>query len=121
MVRWTLLNGSAWCIEKKFLRRYKGTSDIFLGVEHRMRKEAMEEQFNFEAKQSWRFAGRVFVAVDSNLGAVIGKEERTVMSNEGLIAQAWVHVRGGMRVFAVYFWHSEGWTPRNEALMEAVV
>ena len=22
-----------------------------------------------------------------------------------------------MRVFAVYFWHSEGWTPRNEALM----
>ena len=26
-----------------------------------------------------------------------------------------------MRVFAVYFWHSEGWTPRNEALVEAVV
>ena len=26
-----------------------------------------------------------------------------------------------MRVFAVYIWHSEGWTPRNEALMEAVV
>ena len=26
-----------------------------------------------------------------------------------------------MRVFSVYFWHSEGWTPRNEALLEAVV
>ena len=26
-----------------------------------------------------------------------------------------------MRVFAVYFWHSEGWPPSNEALMEAVV
>ena len=26
-----------------------------------------------------------------------------------------------MRSFAVYFWHSEGWRPRNEALMEAVV
>ena len=26
-----------------------------------------------------------------------------------------------MRFFAEYFWHSEGWTPRNEALMEAVV
>ena len=26
-----------------------------------------------------------------------------------------------MRVFAVYFWHSAGWTPRDEALMEAVV
>ena len=26
-----------------------------------------------------------------------------------------------MRVFAVYSWHSERWTPRNQALMEAVV
>ena len=26
-----------------------------------------------------------------------------------------------MRVFLVYFWHSEGWAPRNEALLEAVV
>ena len=26
-----------------------------------------------------------------------------------------------MRVFSVYFWHSGGWTPRNEALLEAVV
>ena len=25
-----------------------------------------------------------------------------------------------MRVFSVYFWYSEGWTPRNEALLEAV-
>ena len=26
-----------------------------------------------------------------------------------------------MRVIAVYFWHSAGWTPIREALMEAVV
>ena len=26
-----------------------------------------------------------------------------------------------MRVFAVHSWHTEGWTPRNKALMEAVV
>ena len=26
-----------------------------------------------------------------------------------------------MRVFSVYFWHSESGTPRNEALMEAIV
>ena len=26
-----------------------------------------------------------------------------------------------MRVFSVYFLHSEGWTPRNEALLEAVL
>ena len=32
-----------------------------------------------------------------------------------------VNVRGGMRAFAVFFWPSTGWTPRNEALMAAVV
>ena len=58
IVRCTLLNGSAWSTEK-FLRRYKGTFDIFFGVEHRMRNEEMEEQFNKEAKQGWRFAGRL--------------------------------------------------------------
>ena len=26
-----------------------------------------------------------------------------------------------MRIFPVQFWDSEGWTPRNEALLEAVV
>ena len=26
-----------------------------------------------------------------------------------------------MRIFAVCFWHSEGWTSRNEALLEAVL
>ena len=65
-----------------------------------------------------------FVAVDSNLGAVVGVEEGAMDSipgNEGRIAQAWLNVRGGLRVFPVYFWHSEGWTPRNEALLEAVL
>ena len=91
------------------MRRYKGTFDIFfLGMEHRMRKEEMEEQFNREAKEGWRFAadaarftdetagsedrehtsGGVFIAVDSNLGAFVGEEEGAVASipgNEGRI------------------------------------
>ena len=69
-------------------------------------------------------SGGVFVAVDSNLGAIVGAEEGAIESipgNEGRIAQAWVNVRGGLRIFSVYFWHSEGWTPRNEALLEAVL
>ena len=32
-----------------------------------------------------------------------------------------VNVRESSSVFSVYFWHSEGWTPRVEALLEAVV
>ena len=67
---------------------------------------------------------RSFVAVDSNLGSVVAEKEGAAASipgNEGRIAQAWVNVRGGLCVFSVYFWHSEGWTPRHEALLEAVL
>ena len=28
------------------MRRYRGTFEIFFGIEHRLRKEEMEEQFN---------------------------------------------------------------------------
>ena len=126
----TLLNGSAWNTEKKRMGRY----------EHRLRKEEMEGQFNKEAKEGWRFAasaariteemagdedrkhtsGGIFVAIDSNARAVVGAEEGAIESipgNEGRTAQAWVNVRGRLRSFSVHFWHSEGWTPRNEATM----
>ena len=126
------------------MRRCKNIFGIFFGIEHRMRREEMEEQFNRESQQGWRFAadaaritdenassedrkhtsGGFLVGLNSNMVAVINKEEGAVTcirGNEGRIAQSWLNVRGGKRVFAVYFWHSEGWTPRNEALMEAVV
>ena len=32
------------------MKRYKGTFDIFFGIEHRIRKEGMEEQVNKEVK-----------------------------------------------------------------------
>ena len=32
--------------ERKYMKRYKGKCDIFFGIEHRLRKEEMEEQFN---------------------------------------------------------------------------
>ena len=50
-VRYTLLNGSAWGSDKKYMRRYKSTFDIFFGIEHRTTKEQMEEQFNKETNQ----------------------------------------------------------------------
>ena len=139
LLRCTLLNGSTWSTEKRYMRRYKGKCDIFFGIELRLRKEETEEQFNREAKEGWIFAadaaritdqrassedrkhtsGGVFVAVDSNLGAVVRADEGTVVSIPGIerrIAQAWVNVGGGLRFSRVYFWHSEGWTSRNEAL-----
>ena len=56
-LRCAFLNGSAWSTERKYTRRYKGTFDVFFGVEHRLRKEEMEEQFNKEANEEWRFGG----------------------------------------------------------------
>ena len=102
-LRCALLNGSGWSTEKK-------SFDIFFRTEHRLRKEEMEEQFNRETKEGWRFAasaariteetagdedrkhtsGGVVVAVDSNLGAVVGAEEGAIESipgNEGIIAK----------------------------------
>ena len=118
----------------------------WIGVEHR--EEVHEEVQRYlrhllrsgaqNGKRRWRrsstrkqrtdenagTSGGVFVAVDSNLEAFVGAEEGAVESipgNEGRLAQAWVNVREGMRVFSVYFCHSEVWTPSNEALLEAVV
>ena len=54
----------------------------------------------------------------------MGAEEGAIESipgNEGRNAQAWLNGRGGLRVFSVYFWHSERWTSKNEALLEAVL
>ena len=103
----------------------------------------MEEQLNKEAKEGWRCAavearindertsskdnkhtlGGVFVAVDSNLGAVVGEKEQwhQFQATRAESPRLFVNVRGGMRVLSVYFWHSEGWTPRNEALLEGSV
>ena len=36
MARCTSLNGSTWSSEKKNMRRYKGTFDVFFGVERRI-------------------------------------------------------------------------------------
>ena len=79
---------------EKDIRRYKGTFDMSFAIEHWLRKDEMEEQLNKEATEGWRFAagaariteeragdedrkhtsGRDLVAVDSNLGAVVGGE-----------------------------------------------
>ena len=56
LLRCTLLNGSVWSTERKYMRRYKGKCDIFFGMERRLVREEMEEQFDKEAKEGWRFA-----------------------------------------------------------------
>ena len=55
-LRCALFSGSTWSTERKYMRRYKGTFDVFFGTAHRLRKEEMEDHFNREAKEGWRFA-----------------------------------------------------------------
>ena len=139
----TLLNGSAGSTEKKYIGRYRGTLDIFSGIEHRLRKEEVEEQLNKEAKEGWRFAAGAARITDERAGSHDQKHqeefcgsrqqsgsscwrerEGAVMSipgNEGRMAHVWVKVRGGMRMFAPYFWYTEGRSPRNEAILEMVL
>ena len=58
-----------------------------------------------ESEDRKHTSGGVLVPVDSNLGAVAGAERaiESIPRNEGRIVQAWVNVRGRMRVFSVYF------------------
>ena len=124
-MRCTLLNGSAWCTERKQMQRYRGTFDIFFGTEHKMRREEMEVQFIKEAKHGWRFEADAARITDenagSNLRAVIDEEGAvsSIQVNAGRIAQlrgkCQRRYAGICRIFL------EGWTPRNEALMEAMV
>ena len=55
-------------------------------------------------------------AAAQNGGEVDGGEE-----NQGRIAKVWVSCQRGLQVFAVCFWHSEGWSSRKEAPAEAVI
>ena len=81
----------------------------------------MEEQFNREEKEGWRFAADAARTTDERVGSedqkhtsggvfVAGEKEgasTSIPGDEGRITQAWINVRGGMRVCAAYFWHSE--------------
>ena len=55
--------------ERKYMRRYKGKCDIFFEMEHRLRKEEMEEQFNKEVKEGWRFAAHAARITDERAGS----------------------------------------------------
>ena len=45
----------------------------------------------------------------------------SIPGNERRLAQVWVNVRGEARMFTAYIWHTEGWSPRHEAILEAVL
>ena len=74
-----------------------------------MRREEMEEHFNSEAKHAWRFAADAARITDEKASSEDRKHSSLAypeeMKEEG---PDMVNIRGGMPVFAAYFWHSKG-------------
>ena len=121
------------------MRRCKGKCDIFC------RKEEMEEQFNKEAKEGWRYAADAARITDEKAGDEDRKHTSGVVFGGGsqqLCEQSWEQKRERLNRSQATkeespnhgymfedvcvssrcsLWHSEGWTPRNEALLEAVL
>ena len=95
LLRCTLLNGSAWSTEKKYMRRYKGKCDVFFGIEHRLKKEETEVQFNREAKEGWRFAADAARITDGTAGSEDRKhKEESLLQSTATWEQLWERKKG---------------------------
>ena len=46
-----------------------------------------------------------------------GWQTKAMSAHQGRIAMAWTPILRGLTVFSVYFYHSEGWTERNQQLL----
>ena len=108
-----------------------------------MKGEEAEKQFNKLAKSNLKIAvdeardteeskgeentkhtsGGVFIAIDGARSSVVHKEEgamRAIPCNGGRLLQAWITVKAGLQAFFdISFWHSEGWSQRDDRLFEA--
>ena len=54
----TLPNGSAWSTEKKYMRKYKVTFDVFFEIEHRLRRGGNGGAVNQRGKGRMEVCGR---------------------------------------------------------------
>ena len=61
-------------------------------------------------------ANHLVSVIDASGGEVEGQE-----GNEDKVAEMLLNCHEGMRIFAFHFWHSSGWSLRNEALRIAVL
>ena len=57
--------------------------DIFLGIEHKMRRVEMKEQFNKEAKQGWRLAADAARITDVTASSEDRSRFQTKANNNG--------------------------------------
>ena len=115
-----LSTGSSFGTENAYIERYTGNVDVFFGIEHRMKGEEAEKQFNKLANSSLKIAvdeardteeskgeentkhtsGGVFIAIDGARSSVVHKEEgamRAIPCNGGRLFQASITVKAGLQ------------------------
>ena len=105
--------------------------DVFVDIERRLLEEVAQDVWNKLSKNGGRAritkqddaTGKVhfgnMIAVGNYIASVVEQRGGMVDAGEetqGRISKTRVNCHGGLRVFAVYVWHAEGLTPRNESL-----
>ena len=135
------VNANFWTTHREWMAR-EGPQHLVLGQEHRLEAARCDDESGKLEREGWRCgftsakrnAVRVksesalatsagtFVAAPKHWGLewvwpTRGWQTKAMSAHQGRIAMAWTPILRGLTVFSVYFYHSEGWTERNQQLL----
>jgi hypothetical protein len=137
------LNANVWSQGRLWMDRNVGSRTIVLGQEHRLLSGGCALARRCMAANGWvvgfapavstvngaetsrpqsRTSAGTFVAAANHVGIepLHGSSEWDMSPPgcNGRLAAGWTSAAGGLLVVSVYFWHSEGWSARNQTLMQ---
>ncbi len=142
------LNGSMWSSLRTWMELHRRKCMVVLGQEHRLLPDACADVCSSMAADGWRIgfspALRTEPAAEASgdeptlctsAGVLVGAPchvgceplcpfpgwDQSPAGCTGRLAVAWIHIQGGVAVLSAYFWHSEGWSCRNQALTRQMV
>ena len=139
------INGSSWGPIRTWLETHHRQRVVAIGQEHRLLPEACEVVEASMRNSGWRmgFAPALRTTdlleqdagLCSSAGAMvaapmyIGFEplqphpnwDLSPVGATGRLAAGWANVLGGIAVLSAYFWCSERWSCRNQALMRRII
>ena len=135
------VNANFWTTHREWMAR-EGPQHLVLGQEHRLEAARCDDESGKLEREGWRCgftsakrnAVRVksesalatsagtFVAAPKHWGLewvwpTRGWQTKAMSAHQGRIAMAWTPILRALTVFSVYFYHSEGWTERNQQLL----
>ena len=134
-------NGGGWGRIKEFLQQDREAAggrrgDIFLAQEHHVGSQGLEEGLAWCKKEGWKALasaatgteaggnqGGVMLACRPRIGVGYAPGETTATLVPGRLMACHVNAlcKGGLVVYNVYLWTSEGLSHRNVQILEAVL